>query len=62
MTQLDIRADINCEECHGTGLIETEGVVWGRSYYSKEAGGVTRDFYGDGIWRETQCPCVGENE
>lgn len=62
MSQLDIRARKDCEECKGTGLIETEGLVWSRPYYSKEEGGIVRDFYGDGNWRETQCPCVGEDE
>jgi hypothetical protein len=51
------RAD--CEECKGKGTILTEGVVWGRPYYSKEHRAVIRDFYGDGKWQETQCSCGG---
>jgi hypothetical protein len=50
----------DCEDCKGTGLIETEGVVLGRSYYDKEVGGLVIPSQGDGKWKMTQCPCVGE--
>jgi hypothetical protein len=60
--QYDLLAKKDCEECKGTGLIETEGVVWGRSYYSKEHKQVVRDFHGDGNWRQTQCYCIGEDD
>jgi hypothetical protein len=54
------RAD--CEDCKGSGEIETEGVVLGRSQYDKVAGRVMMPCYGDGNWAMTQCPCVGEED
>ena len=62
MTQLDIIAKKDCEDCKGAGLIETEGVVLGRTEYSKEEGRLVIPCYGDGNWQMTQCPCVGEDQ
>lgn len=59
--QYDVLANKDCEECKGTGLVETEGVILGRARYDKAAGGLVTPYYGDGNWQQTQCPCVGEN-
>jgi DnaJ-class molecular chaperone len=50
--------DSNCEDCQGTGLIETEGVILGRSRYSKKDGYLVIDCHGDGKFIPTQCHCV----
>ena len=57
-----MKADPKCEDCHGTGQIETESVHYGRPRYSKEAKGLVYDVVGKGDWRMTQCPCVGESD
>lgn len=50
-----------CTDCNDTKEIETEGVIMGRSYYSKKEGRMVVPYVGDGKWIKTQCPCVGEN-
>lgn len=46
----------------GTGEIETETLIVGRSYYSKEARCLVTPMQGKGDWAMTQCPCVGEQD
>jgi|GEM_PF-3841288 hypothetical protein len=55
-------ADKDCEECKGSGEILTEGVIWSRPYFSKKDGGIVRDFYGDGKWTKTVCPCLSDDD
>jgi hypothetical protein len=51
------KPDPNCE-CQGTGLLLTEGVVFGRARYNKELGHFETPMYGDGVWVQTQCYCL----
>lgn len=50
--------DPNCEDCKGTGLIETESVTLSRPYYSKDMQCLVNDVMGHGDWKETQCHCI----
>lgn len=52
------KADPNCEDCNGSGEIETESIHLGRPYWKD--GQVVCDVTGKGNWSMTQCPCVGE--
>jgi len=50
-----------CEDCDGTGVIETEGLHVGRERYDKDMGYVVHDVYGKGDWAMTACPCQSED-
>ncbi len=49
-----------CEDCNGTGVVETESVFMSRTY--NKNGRLVVDIVGRGDWKKTQCPCVGEEE
>lgn len=51
-----------CKDCSGTGLIETETIIFSRYKYIKEYGCFSYECIGKGDWKMTQCPCVGEYE
>jgi hypothetical protein len=53
-----LRADPNCEDCKGEGLILTEGVHVGRLELIE--GQLGHRMEGKGDWIKTQCHCVGE--
>jgi hypothetical protein len=55
-------ADPNCEECRGTGVIETESVAMGRPYYSKEFKQMVVPTVGNGIWQKTVCYCLSDEK
>jgi hypothetical protein len=52
----------DCEDCHGSGEIECESIVFGRMYFDKEVGHVVTPMTGLGDWHMAQCPCVGEED
>lgn len=49
-----------CQECNNTGWILTQGIMLSRPYYEKNINMVVQDYHGDGQYKKTQCPCVGE--
>jgi len=55
-------ARMDCEDCMGSGKIETEGVRLARSRYDKKLGQMITPYVGDGNWQFTQCHCVGEED
>jgi hypothetical protein len=52
----------NCMDCKGSGMVRTQGLILGRTMYDKKKDKLVIDCTGDGIWQDTQCPCVGEDD
>jgi len=49
--------DKYCEDCKGTGIIETELIILGRLYCDKEQRKVLTPYETDSIWTKTVCHC-----
>lgn len=50
-----------CEDCKGTGEIEVETVIMGRTRYDKNAKKLVVDCEGKGDWHMARCPCLSDD-